>query len=109
MNIGDEILPAEIPRDTTYQDMDIQPQASSIAVVFPLLLHYLNFVYVSYWLENIGGEQRRNNIAIEFISIPLERTDGIEMSFCGGLMMKYVVCTICIGAYKMDHISAWVY
>ena len=30
-----------------------------------------------------------NNIAIEFISIPLERTDGIEMSFCGSLMMKY--------------------
>ena len=46
MNIGDEILPAEIPRDTTYQDMDIQPQASSMAVVFPLLLHYLNFVYM---------------------------------------------------------------
>ena len=32
-----------------------------------------------------------NNIAIEFISIPLERTDGIEMSFCGSLMMKNVL------------------
>ena len=41
-----------------------------------------------------------NNIAIEFISIPLERTDGIEMSFCGSLMMKNVL-TISIGIGKM--------
>ena len=38
-----------------------------------------------------------NNIAIEFISIPLERTDGIEMSFCGSLMMKDVLTILKYG------------
>ena len=108
MNIGDEILPTEIPRDTTYQDMDIQPQASSIysrCISPPATLSKL-CIYVSYYLECslVGREYSTdacNNIAIEFISIPLERTDGIEMSFCGSLMMKDVL-TISMGIGKIN-------